>query len=63
MSNSTRDISPCKDCEEKFSACHDRCPKDKRGDHGYGAYRKEVDRVNAERKKYGNKPYVKDYGY
>lgn len=35
----TREPSPCKDCTEKFTACHDRCPKDKRGEFGYLAWK------------------------
>lgn len=35
--------SPCKDCEEKFILCHDRCPKDKRGEYGYKAWKLELD--------------------
>ena len=49
---SIRDISPCKDCTEKFIGCHGRCPKDERGELGYKAYRKEVERVSAARAEY-----------
>ena len=31
-------IAPCKDCAERFTACHDRCPKDERGEFGYKAW-------------------------
>ena len=34
----TRDKSPCLNCTERFLACHDRCPKDKRGERGYKAF-------------------------
>ena len=47
-----RDISPCKDCTEKFTACHDRCPKDERGEIGYLAWKANKDKVNKERKEY-----------
>lgn len=36
-------LSPCKDCRERFTACHDICPKDKRGEFGYKAWKKMVD--------------------
>ena len=47
-----RSISPCKDCTEKFTACHDRCPKDERGEFGYKACGIENKRINNERKEY-----------
>lgn len=49
---------PCYGCKEKFATCHGKCPKDKRGEYGYGAWRGELDRVNAERRKYNEKPFV-----
>lgn len=49
---STRDISPCKDCTEKFTACHDRCPKDQRGEFGYMAWKANKDKIDQERKAY-----------
>ena len=49
---SIRDVSPCKDCTEKFLGCHGRCPKDERGEFGYMAFRAEVARVNAARANY-----------
>lgn len=30
--------SPCNGCTERFTACSDRCPKDKRGEYGYAAW-------------------------
>lgn len=37
--------APCRDCQERFTACSDKCPKDARGEYGYKAwlanYRKE----------------------
>jgi hypothetical protein len=47
-----RDIPPCKDCTEKFLACHDHCPKDIRGEHGYKAWKAELERVKENRKTY-----------
>ena len=49
---SIRDISPCKDCTEKFLGCHDRCPKDARGEPGYKAFKAEIERVRAARVEY-----------
>ena len=34
-------ISPCKDCTERFPACSDNCPKDARGEYGYKAWKAE----------------------
>lgn len=47
-----RKPSPCQNCTERFTACHDRCPKDLRGEEGYKAWVAENDRIKAERKKY-----------
>ena len=55
ITGSLRDISPCKDCAEKFLGCHGRCPKDERGEQGYKAFRTEVERVNAARAEYEKK--------
>ena len=44
-----RDVSPCKDCTERFYACSGRCPKDERGEFGYKAWKKELNRVKKER--------------
>lgn len=30
--------SPCYKCQERYTACHDHCPKDARGDYGYEAW-------------------------
>ena len=49
---SIREISPCKDCAEKFLGCHSQCPKDERGEQGYNAFKREVARVNAARIEY-----------
>jgi hypothetical protein len=47
-----RDVSPCKDCTERFVACSDRCPKDERGEYGYKAWKTEYRRVKKEREQY-----------
>ena len=54
----TRKKPPCAGCTERFTACHGNCPKDNRGEYGYGAWRAELDRVNEERRKYNEKPFV-----
>lgn len=63
MSRPIREMPPCHDCSEKFTACHDDCPKDKRGEFGYGTWKKKLEQINAERRKYDKKPHVKNYGY
>jgi hypothetical protein len=35
-------LPPCKDCKERFTACHDKCPKDKRGEYCYKAWKSEL---------------------
>ena len=47
----TREISPCKDCVDRHTACHDKCEK-------YKAWRERLDEVNQRRKEYSNKPFV-----
>lgn len=41
--------SPCKNCPERFTACSDKCPKDKRGEYGYKAWLAEVHKEEAEK--------------
>ena len=52
MHSPIRDISPCKNCTEKFTYCHSQCPKDKRGEYGYKAWTAELERVKKEKKQY-----------
>ena len=40
-----RDKPPCKGCNERFTACHDKCDK-------YKEWKKLVDGVNKDRKEY-----------
>ena len=40
-----RDISPCKDCNDRYPGCHDKCP-------GYAEWKSKIKKVNDERKKY-----------
>ena len=55
----TREKPPCAGCTERFTACHGNCPKDKRGEPGYLSWRKALDEINAERKKYNERPFVR----
>ena len=55
----TREMPPCKDCTERFTACHDRCPKDERGELGYKAWKSRLDEINKRRKAYEAKPFIK----
>ena len=52
ISLNIRDVSHCKFCTEKFTACHDRCPKDARGEFGYMAWKNELERVKKARLEY-----------
>lgn len=45
ITGAVRGVPPCKDCTERFLACHDRCPKDERGEFGYKAWKAEGQRV------------------
>ena len=47
----TREMSPCKDCVDRHTACHDKCEK-------YKAWKSRLDEVNKRRKEYNSKPFV-----
>lgn len=47
-----REMSPCQGCAEKFCACHDRCPKDERGEYGYKAWKEELAAIKKRKKAY-----------
>ena len=47
----TREMSPCKGCTERHEACWGKCEK-------YKAWKSNLEKVNAERKKYSNRPFV-----
>ena len=47
-----RDKPPCKGCTERHEACWGKCEK-------YKAWKSNLENVNAERKKYSNKPFVR----
>ena len=48
----TREISPCKGCSDRYTACHDKCEK-------YKEWKSRLDEVNKRRKEYEAKPFVK----
>ena len=35
------EMSPCKGCTERFTACSGNCPKDARGEYGYKAWKEQ----------------------
>ena len=64
LSGVMRGSPPCKDCEERHTACHDNCPKDMRGEYGYKHWKAEAQVVNDKRKAYAedrNKVYEEEY--
>ena len=52
LTGAVRDVPPCKGCSERFQACHDRCPKDERGEYGYKAWKNEIKRIKKAREEY-----------
>lgn len=55
LPNIVRGVSPCANCTEKFTACHDKCPKDKRGDPndpGYKMWKADVQKIKDAKKEY-----------
>lgn len=58
----SKELSPCKDCAERFTACHDKCPKDERGEFGYKSWKLRLDERNKARKAHANKPFPKRNG-
>ena len=49
-----RDVSPCKDCTERFIACSDHWPKDERGEFGHKAWIAKLEEIKENRKAYNN---------
>lgn len=62
LSGTILEKPPCAGCTERFYACHDRCPKDERGEFGYKAWKAEIKRVNKARIEY-EKRNAKKYVY
>lgn len=52
LPSTMRGSAPCKNCSEKTPGCHANCPKDQRGEYGYGAWVAEFERVKGNRKAY-----------
>lgn len=44
--------APCYGCEERFPACHDKCPKDLNGGYGYQAWKDELEAAKIEKRIY-----------
>lgn len=63
LTGAVRGVPPCKECSERFLACHDRCPKDERGESGYKAWKAEIERVKAVREKYLKENFNTHHGY
>lgn len=45
-----RGAPPCKDCEERHTACHDKCPK-------YKAWKAEAERIKEAKRTYAEETY------
>ena len=58
-----RGQNPCRGCTERFTACADNCPKDKRGEYGRDAWLAEVKRVNKNRRDYERKRGIRVKGW
>lgn len=54
-----RDKPPCYGCTEKFILCHGDCPKDKRGEYGYSAWKAELEKAKQARGDYERSRYNK----
>lgn len=52
-----RDDSPCNGCTERFYACSDHCPKDKRGEFGYLAWKSRIKEIQSKQKAYKDMNY------
>ena len=47
----TREIPPCKDCQDRHPGCHDKCD-------GYKSWKMRLEEINSKRKEYDSKPFV-----
>jgi hypothetical protein len=52
LSGVMRGVSPCKNCEERFTACWGKCPKDARGEYGYVRWKAEAEKVSNKQRAY-----------
>jgi len=58
-----REVSPCKDCTEKdYPSCYSDCPKDARGEYGYGSWQADIQKVKENRNAYVNMNRRKRWG-
>jgi hypothetical protein len=48
----TREVSPCKDCQDRNPGCHDKCKM-------YAEWKERLNKLNRARKEYAEKPRVK----
>lgn len=48
ITGAVRGVPPCKDCTERFLACHDHCQR-------YKVWKAEIQRVNKAREEYARK--------
>lgn len=58
--------SPCHNCPERFTACSSKCPKDKRGEYGYNAWREDMKEINKRHTEYikcHNEDYKRSEAY
>lgn len=55
----TREKPPYYGCKERFIACHGDCPKDKRGEYGYLAWKADIEKANKARAEYDRTRYNK----
>lgn len=46
-----RGAPPCKDCEERHTACHDRCPK-------YKTWKAEAERIKEAKRAYAEEQHM-----
>ena len=52
LPRTNRERSPCFECQERFIACSDHCPKDERGEYGHKAWKTKVKEIEDKRKAY-----------
>lgn len=53
--NPTRELPPCKGCQDRHTACHGSCDR-------YKEWKQRLDELNKARKAYANKPRPKVNG-
>ena len=53
--NPTRELPPCKGCQDRHTACHGSCDR-------YKEWKQRLDELNKARREYANKPHLKRNG-